>query len=176
MSKNKIDMGGLYKLKEGKSLDIEDYLSKHVRLLGFTRNPLEYEGYYCEFIYVFKDSLEPTSMIHPSKILPYDKFLEYFELDMSSKDVTNLILELELKSIREEFKDEEAESEFDILEDVMKKKFTDYLIGIEVSCDVSMTLGELLNLIKKNNGHNPHRPIGLLTELAVKEYESQFIS
>lgn len=176
MSENKFDMGGLYKLKEGKSLDVEDYLSKYVRLLGFTRNPLEHEGYYCEFIYIFKESLEPTTMIHPSKILPYNKFLEYFELDMSSKDVNNLILELELKSIREELKDEEPTDEVESLEDIMKRKYVEYLTDINVKCDISMTLGELIKLIKKHNSSSPQRPVGSLTDFAVQEYENQFLS
>lgn len=94
MSENKMDIGGLYKLKEGKSLDIEDNLSRYVRLLGFARNPLEQDGFYCEFIYVYKEDLTPTTMIHPLKILPYNRFLEYFELGVSSIQVNELIYQL----------------------------------------------------------------------------------
>lgn len=33
----------------------------------------------------------PTSLVHPYKILPYDLFGEYFELNMSYKEVNDIL-------------------------------------------------------------------------------------
>lgn len=93
---DKIQIGGLYKIKEGKSLcEIEEYLSPYVRMLGYAKNPLENDNWYIEFFYVYKKSLEPTTRIHPIKILPYDTFLEYFDLDSTTHQVNQMIYELE---------------------------------------------------------------------------------
>lgn len=92
---NVIEKGGLYKLKEGKSLDkTEEYLSNVVRFYDFLMNPLIEgdEKYYVYFDYVFEGTVRPTSYILPSKILPYDSFFEYFELYKTGQEVNEIIL------------------------------------------------------------------------------------
>ena len=57
-------------------------------------NPLKEDDVYIEFIYVYKEDLGLTTRIFPVKILPYDTFFEYFELELTSKEVNNLIFDL----------------------------------------------------------------------------------
>lgn len=91
----KIEIGGLYKIKEGKQLcEVEESVSQYVRVENFLSNPLEKDEWYAEFIYCFKDDLEPAFRIYPYKFLPYDTFLEYFELDMNMHEVNKLIYKL----------------------------------------------------------------------------------
>lgn len=94
MNKN-IQIGGLYKIKEGKSLcKTEELFSPYVRFLGYALNPLKKDDCYIEFIYVHKEDLEPTTRIHPVKILPHDVFFEYFDLDMTTQEVNKIIFDL----------------------------------------------------------------------------------
>lgn len=93
-----IHIGGLYKIKNNKKLcEIEEMLTPYVRFLGYTLNPLKKDDYYIEFIYVYKDNLEPTTRIHPIKILPYNIFFEYFELELTTQEVNKILLKLETK-------------------------------------------------------------------------------
>lgn len=93
--KKEVQPGGLYKIKEGKTLcEADELLSPYVRMLGFALNPLKKDDCYVEFVYVYKDTLEETTRIHPIKILPYDVFFEYFNLELSSKEVNSIILGL----------------------------------------------------------------------------------
>lgn len=92
--KDKVQIGGLYKIKKDKQLcSTEETLTKYVRLLEYAQNPLEKDKWYMEFVYVYKDSIEPTTRIFPTKILPYDTFFEYFELELTAKDVNKIIFE-----------------------------------------------------------------------------------
>lgn len=59
------------------------------------------------------------------------------------------------------------------LNTIIKKRFIEYLNGINVKCNNSMKLGELIELTKKCNDSNPRIAIGTITELAIKEYEEQ---
>ena len=98
---NIIEIGGLYKLKEGRTLNqTEEYLSKSVRFCDYVINPLlgDEDKYYINFDYVFENTLEPTSLILSSSILPYDVFFEYFELYKTCKEVNAIIF----KNMREE--------------------------------------------------------------------------
>lgn len=90
--KDKIQIGGLYKIKSDKKLcEIEEMLTPYVRFLGYALNPLKKDDYYIEFIYVYKKDLEPTTRIHPVKILPYDIFFEYFDLELTTQEVNEII-------------------------------------------------------------------------------------
>lgn len=94
--KNNIQIGGLYKIKTGKKLcEAEEILTPYVRFLGYASNPLNKDDYYIQFIYVYKDNLEPTTRIHPEKILPYDIFFQYFELELTTQEVNKILFELE---------------------------------------------------------------------------------
>ena len=87
-----IQKGGLYKIKGSKSVcDIEEKLSSYVRVIDFASNPLKRDCWYVCFIFVYKDTLMPTSLVHPYKILPYDLFGEYFELNLSYKEVNDIL-------------------------------------------------------------------------------------
>lgn len=87
-----VQIGGLYKIKEGKQLcSTEEIITQYVRLLGYAQNPLEEDDWYMEFVYVYKDSIEPTTRIFPIKILPYDTFFQYFDLDLTSKEVNAIL-------------------------------------------------------------------------------------
>ena len=91
---NIIEMGGLYKIKQGMSLSqTEEYLSKVVRLYDYVVNPLldDDSKYYINFGYVFEQNIEPTSLILPTNILPYDTFFEYFELYKTASEVNKII-------------------------------------------------------------------------------------
>jgi hypothetical protein len=93
---NQLQKGALYKIKEGKQLDkTEEYLSKYVLLQDFAKNPLEEDNWHCIYFYIFKDTLNPTSYIYSIRVLPYEEFQEYFDLDMTYKEVNNKIYELE---------------------------------------------------------------------------------
>lgn len=93
--KNNIQIGGLYKIKSDKKLcEVEEILTPYVRFLGYALNPLEKGDCYIEFIYVYKNDLEPTTRIHPVKILPYDVFFEYFELELTTQEVNKILLEM----------------------------------------------------------------------------------
>lgn len=94
--KNDIQIGGLYKIKDNKKLcEVEEMFTPYVRFLGYALNPLKEYDCYIEFIYVYKDDLEPTTKIHPIKILPYDIFFEYFELELTTYEVNKIIYKLE---------------------------------------------------------------------------------
>lgn len=98
--KNNIQIGGLYKIKEGKSLCYtEEMFTPYVRFLGYAFNPLKKDDCYIEFVYVYKDTLEPTTRIHPMKILPYDIFFEYFKLELTTKEVNSIIFKLDADSM-----------------------------------------------------------------------------
>lgn len=101
--KNDIQIGGLYKIRDGKELCTEEVLSPYVRFLGYAINPLKKNDVYIEFIYVYRDDLEPTTRLFPIKILPYDVFFEYFELELTSKEVNNLIFSLKSNKSNEEY-------------------------------------------------------------------------
>lgn len=89
---NNIQIGGLYKIKSDKKLcELEEMLTPYVRFLGYALNPIKKDGYYIEFIYVYKDDLEPTTKIHPIKILPYDIFFEYFQLELTTQEVNKIL-------------------------------------------------------------------------------------
>ncbi|MBS7132930.1 MAG: hypothetical protein E6377_18530 [Clostridium sp.] len=89
---NNIQIGGLYKIKSDKKLcELEERLTPYVRFLGYALNPLKKDDYYIEFIYVYKDDLEPTTRIHPIKILPYDIFFEYFQLELTTQEVNKIL-------------------------------------------------------------------------------------
>lgn len=90
---NIIEIGGLYKLKKGQSLCYEEEISPVVRFLQFAANPLmnENEKYYIQFMFVFENSINPTSNLFPILILPYDKFFEYFDLYKTAKQVNEII-------------------------------------------------------------------------------------
>lgn len=93
---NNIQIGGLYKIKSDKKLcKVEEMLTPYVRFLGYALNPLKKDDYYVEFIYVYKYDLEPTTRIHPVKILPYDVFFEYFDLELTSQEVNKILFKLE---------------------------------------------------------------------------------
>ena len=92
---DKIELGALYKIKNGKKLcRIEELLSPYVIVQSFISNPLEKGSWYVEFAYCFKESLELTSHIHPFRFVPWDIFLEYFNLDMTTKQVNELFYKL----------------------------------------------------------------------------------
>lgn len=95
--KDNIQVGGLYKIRDGKELCTEEILSPYVRFLDYAINPLKKDDVYIEFIYVYRDDLEPTTRIFPIKILPHDVFFEYFELELTSKEVNSLIFSLKSK-------------------------------------------------------------------------------
>ena len=88
--------GGLYKIKSDKKLcEVEEILTPYVRFVGYALNPLEKDNWYIEFIYVYKNDLEPVTRIHPVKVLPYDVFFEYFELELTTQEVNKMLLEME---------------------------------------------------------------------------------
>lgn len=94
---NNIQIGGLYKIKTDKKLcEVEEMLTPYVRFLGYALNPLKKDDYHIEFIYVYKDNLEPTTRIHPVKILPCDTFFEYFDLELTTKEVNKILFDLKL--------------------------------------------------------------------------------
>lgn len=93
---NDVQVGGLYKIKSDKKLcEVEEMLTSYIRFLGYASNPLKEDELCVEFIYVYRDDLEPTTRIHPIKILPYDIFFEYFELELTTYEVNKLIYNLE---------------------------------------------------------------------------------
>jgi hypothetical protein len=93
---NQLQKGALYKIKEGKQLDkTEEYLSKYVLLQDFAKNPLKEDNWYCIYFYIFKDTLNPTSYIYSIRVLSYEEFEKYFDLDMNYKEVNNKIYKLE---------------------------------------------------------------------------------
>jgi hypothetical protein len=93
---NQLQKGALYKIKDGKHLDkVEEYLSKYVYIQEFAKNPLKEGEWYCIYFYMFKDTLNPTSYIYSTRVLLYDTFQEYFELDMDYREVNKKIYELE---------------------------------------------------------------------------------
>ena len=67
-----------------------------VRFYDYVINPLlaNKEKYYINFDYVFENTLEPTSLILSSSVLPYDTFFEYFELYKTCKEVNEIIFKL----------------------------------------------------------------------------------
>lgn len=94
MRKDDLCIGGLYKIKADKKLcEVEEILSPYVRLFNYASNPLKEDDWYIEFVYVFKDDLEPTTRIHTIKILPSNIFLEYFELELTPQEVNKIIFE-----------------------------------------------------------------------------------
>lgn len=94
--KTDIQIGGLYKIKSDKKLcKVEEMLTPYVRFLGYALNPLKKDDYYIEFIYVYKNDLEPTTRIHPIKILPCNIFFEYFELELTTQEVNKILFKLE---------------------------------------------------------------------------------
>lgn len=96
--KNDIQMGGLYKIKSDKKLcEVEETLTPYVRFLGYALNPLKEDEVYIEFIYVYRDGLEPTTRIHPIKILSFDTFFEYFELELTTQEVNKIIYKLGIR-------------------------------------------------------------------------------
>lgn len=100
---NKILLGALYKLKDGKSIDkIEEMLSKYVITMDFIKNPLieDYDSSWCvSFMYVFENSLKETTHIYPLRILSYDDFLNNFELYMDKKKIYEEIIEPNTKEL-----------------------------------------------------------------------------
>lgn len=94
--RNNIQIGGLYKIKDNKSIcELEEKFTPYVRFLGYALNPLKDDDWYVEFMYVYKEDLEPTTRIHPIKILPYDIFFEYFDLELTTQEVNKIIYSLE---------------------------------------------------------------------------------
>lgn len=94
--KNNVQIGGLYKIKSDKKLcEVEEILTPYVRFLGYASNPLKKHDFYVEFIYVYKDNLEPTTRIYPVKILPYDVFFDYFELELTTQEVNEIVFRLQ---------------------------------------------------------------------------------
>lgn len=96
MSANdKIEIGALYKIKEGKQLNYMEKSSPYVLIKNFISNPMLEENsftknsFFVEFIYVWKESLEPVQLILSTKFLDFESFNEYFELDLSRLDIMN---------------------------------------------------------------------------------------
>lgn len=94
-----IQKGALYKIKYGKQYNkVEEHLSPYIRVYDYVTNELheeDKEHWYVLFQYVFKDDLEPTSMIMPMNIIELYKFNDFFELYMDYKEVNKLIFKLQ---------------------------------------------------------------------------------
>lgn len=90
-----IVLGAMYKVKENKIIDeTEEILTKYVITLDFFKNPLikNYDqSWFVSFMYIYKDTLEATTQIFPLRILPYDEFLNNFDLHMGIKEVNKKI-------------------------------------------------------------------------------------
>ena len=86
-----IVLGAMYKVKENKIIDeIEEILTKYVITLDFFKNPLiknNDQSWFVGFMYIYKDTLKATTQIFPLRILPYDEFLNNFDLYMDMKEV-----------------------------------------------------------------------------------------
>lgn len=112
----RIEKGALYKLKEGKTLgDIEERLSEYVYVLDYAKNPLDKnekdeDKWMCVYHHVFKETLNPTTYIWSTRVIPYETFLEYFELDMTMSAVNKKIFELESLSLKKEDKNNITEN------------------------------------------------------------------
>lgn len=58
------------------------------------------------------------------------------------------------------------------LKTVLKIEYQNYLNSINVKYEKSLKISELIELIKKHNGSSPSRAVGILTEIAILNYEN----
>ena len=92
-----VQLGAIYKVKNKGLSPVDEYLSEYVRVLGFASNPLLKDEWFVEYLFVYKNDLEPVSRIHPEKVIDYKTFCDNFILDMDYKEVNDLIYKLNKK-------------------------------------------------------------------------------
>lgn len=86
----------VYKLKEGKSLNIiQEMFSKYVYVEDFARNPLGDEILYAVYRYIDIETLDWSSQILGFDILPCEVFEEYFELYWDVGQINERLREIE---------------------------------------------------------------------------------
>lgn len=59
------------------------------------------------------------------------------------------------------------------LKTILRIEYQNYLDSINVKYEKTLKLSELIELIKRHNGSSPSRAVGIVTEIAIENYENQ---